>query len=87
MNSYQRIREYSGQHHVDLEDGYRVWTAENGTVRECPKADGRAFEMPNEAFDWARRHTRLKSIVVTGPNGVYIELDDADRDSELTRTP
>lgn len=79
MNSHEMIREYCGQHRIALEDGYRVWTIENGTVLECSKADGRAFEMSSEAFDWARRHTRLKRVVVTGPKGVYTALDDCDR--------
>jgi hypothetical protein len=77
---YEKIVAYARNNGINLDGAWMVWSLdfEAGPVL-CGKNEQKGFADPTKAYDWAREHTPLSRIVVTGPSGRYDVLDATDR--------
>jgi len=78
MTAQQEIDRYAAQNGVDLTVRWRVWSLDKGVLL-CPTADANYFIDMTSAYEWARRHTQLQRVVISGPEGRFVELKPDDR--------
>ena len=77
---YGTIANYARGNGINLEEIWMVWSLdETGRPVLCGKNDQRGFPNATQAYDWARRHTGLSRLLITGPGGRYDLLDPGDR--------
>lgn len=77
--SYQLIQEYAKDKGIDLNAGYRVWMIFPSGVQPCGLGNVDVFSLSNDAYNLALQHPAGERVVVTGPDGKWVELKADDR--------
>jgi hypothetical protein len=80
MDIFFKILDTANSKQIDIEAGYLVWHLRNGGEPVlCLNEAQPTFPESNDAFAWAYRHTKLKGLFITGPNGRFSAVPDEVR--------